>query len=70
MLPSASVEIHEAASKAFTDLIQKDLIPTHIFTTTCLSAILAQLDNREKCKERERERERERAVAIFSPCPL
>ena len=60
MLPSASVEIHEAASKTFTELIQKELIPIHIFTTTCMSAILAQLDNREKCKEGGRERERER----------
>ena len=60
MLPSASVEIHEAASKTFTELIQKELMPIHIFTTTCMSAIIAQLDNREKCKERERERNRER----------
>ena len=57
MLPSSSIEIHQAASKMFTEVIQKDLIPVHIFTTTCMSPILAQLDNKDKCKgERERER--------------
>ena len=68
MLPSASVEIHEAASKTFTELIQKELIPIHIFTTTCMSAILAQLDNREKCKEGERERESEREIDRKTDC--
>ena len=50
MLPSASTEIHLAASKALAQVVEKELIPTHIFTTTCLPSILAQVDSKEKSK--------------------
>ena len=50
MLPSASVDIHLAASKALAEVVQKDLIPMHIFTATWLPLILKQLDSKEKSK--------------------
>ena len=50
MLPTASVEIHSAASKALAEVVQKELMPMHIFTATCLPLILTQLDSKEKSK--------------------
>ena len=50
MLPSASVEIHIAASKALAEAVQKDLIPVHIFSTMCLPPILSLLDSKDKCE--------------------
>ena len=50
MLPAASIEIHTAASKALAEVVQKELIPMHIFTATCLPLILTQLDSKEKSK--------------------
>ena len=50
LLPAASLEIQESASKSFAIVIEQELVPIHIYVTACLPTVLKQLENRDSSK--------------------
>lgn len=48
MLPTASTEVQVLASRVLGEAVQQDLIPVHIFTSTCLTTVLAQMESRDQ----------------------
>ena len=49
-LKAFSAEVQKAAGKAFQEIIEQELVPTHILTSAFLPTILSQLDSRDACK--------------------
>lgn len=47
MIPSSSVDVQVMASRVLGEMVQQELIPIHVFMTTCLSTVLRQLENRD-----------------------
>jgi len=47
ILPTASAEVQLSASKAFQEIIEQELVATHIFTSTFLPTVLSQLESRD-----------------------
>ena len=50
ILKSASSAVNEAAANSFVKVVQKELVPSHLYITSFFPSILKGIESRDVCK--------------------